>query len=497
MAGLFLFSLLGAQTITKGPYLIRPGYQNMIIRWEINDSVRCGVQYGTTPAVKHSAQAILRGVKNHGYLYEVTLSKLRPGTKYEYRVLLADSAAALHHFRTSRADEDSFNFVAMGDSRSNPDIFSGIVERVQKDNPAFIISMGDLVEKGGNYDQWGKFYFSETHDLTDHIPLVSTLGDHEGEGDDGELFRHFLLKEEPRRKQWFSFDYGTAHFISLDYRHADDREMINWFVKDISASNAQWKFVYFHRPVYNLGGHRSMWGRTAWPELFRRYKVDIVFAGHSHIYERFYPVRPEKEADSWPVTYITTGGAGAGLYDVSRSEYLAAAESVNHYIYLSIVQNVLQLRAIRNDGSVLDSLKMVKVHGRYSDDYLRQVKAQEGLNLQTMFMKAATFSFNYLPFEKYAAPVSLRLKSELDEDIPFTIRLSEESSKHYRMKPLSAILKGANTQSFVLEVYSKSAMTVSGWGDLRPSLRLKVTYRYKGKEITILGGPADYWPDVY
>jgi len=497
VVSLFLFSFLQAQHITKGPYLIKPGNEKIIVRWETNDSLNCSLLYGITQITKHSSPAILRGVKNDGYLYEAKLNELNPGTKYNYQVLLADSATGLHHFKTSRVDQDSFTFAAIGDSRSNPDIFSRIVNGIQKKNPDFIISMGDIVETGSDYKQWNKYYFSVAHNLIDHIPLISTLGDHETNGDDGELFRHFLLTNEMRDKQWFSFDYGTAHFISLDYRHPNDPEMINWFIRDISGSNARWKFVYFHRPVYNLGGHRSMWGREVWPELFRKYKVDMVFAGHSHIYERFYPVRPEKKSDSWPVTYITTGGAGADLYDVTNSEYLAVAESVNHYIYISIVNNVLQLQAIRNDGSTLDSLKIVKEEGSYSKDYQQLVKAQEGLNIQTMFTKAATLTFNYLPFKKYTSPVVIKLKSNVDENIPFNIKLTPESSKYYQMEPLSAILKGPAAQTFTLKAYSKTKMTISGWGDLNPDLRLQLTYQYKGKTFTIISAPADYWPDVY
>jgi predicted phosphodiesterase len=55
-------------------------------------------------------------------------------------------------FKTYRNNQDRFTFVAMGDSRSNPDIFKKILDETVLENPDFIISMGDLVEGGGiNY----------------------------------------------------------------------------------------------------------------------------------------------------------------------------------------------------------------------------------------------------------------------------------------------------------------------------------------------------------
>ncbi len=96
------------------------------------------------------------------------------------------------------------------------------MEETEAEKPAFIISMGDLVEIGVNNNDWHEFYFPVVKDFVASIPLVSTLGDHETNGDNGELFRYFLRKDEPVDKQWFSFDFGNCHFISLDFRHPDD-----------------------------------------------------------------------------------------------------------------------------------------------------------------------------------------------------------------------------------------------------------------------------------
>ena len=486
-----------AQQITKGPYLLVPTEHEITIRWETDSKSDASLIYGKKNKLNKSATAKLRGVKEGFFLYEATIEKLRICTIYSYQIQIKNIDTKMHQFKTNCSNKSTFSFVAMGDSRSNPDIFSKIIENVVKDKPDMIISMGDLVETGGDFKQWNEFYFSVAKNLIDQVPLISTLGDHETNGDNGELFRHFMLTDETTDKQWFSFDYANAHFISLDYRHADNKEMIEWFINDISNSKAKWKFVYFHRPVYNFGGHRSMWGQEIWSELFHKYKVDIVFAGHSHIYERFFPVVDKNIPDSWPVTYITTGGSGAGLYDVTKSNFLAIAESVNHYVDIKIDHHKLKLVAYRNDGSVLDHFEIEKKKQTHSNDYLDKSIDEKGLKLESMFMKKISFTLDYIPFRKYPAPVNIEFKSPVDQDIPFKVELLDDSSEYYKMESVSGVLKKHETMTFKINVFSKTTIEVGGWGDINPSLRLKLTYTYKGKEYIIVGGSANYWPDAY
>jgi len=493
----FTFALtINAQQITKGPYLLVPTDKSVTIRWETDGNMKGNLIYGKKNKLNKSKIAKLRGIKEGFYLYEATLENLRSCTTYNYQIKY-NKLGSIHHFKTNCPNKDTFSFVAMGDSRSNPAIFSKILKNIEKDRPEIMISMGDLVETGGDFKQWDEFYFSIAGKLIDQVPLISTLGDHETNGDNGELFRHFMMKGESVDKQWFSFDYYNAHFISLDYRHADNKEMIEWFVNDISKSKAKWKFVYFHRPVYNFGGHRSRWGQEIWAELFHKYNVDIVFAGHSHIYERFFPVVNKKEVNSWPVTYITTGGSGAGLYDVGKSDFLAVAESVNHFVHLNIDKNTLQLFTYRNDGSLLDSLEIKKKNKTHSKEYLDLAIDEEVLKIQSMFIAGIKFTLDHIPFRRYGAPVNLKFNSISDKDIPFAMELTKESSKYYKMEPVSGVLKSHDAMNIKISIFSKTTVNVSGWGSITPHLRLKLTYVYKGKEYTITGGPANYWPDIY
>ena len=493
----FLFNLGAfpafAQQVINGPYLVEPGDTNMVIRWELNKKADYYVEYGKD-TLKPQKQALhLRGSKYGGYLYEAQLRNLKPKTFYYYR-LAGPTGHAWHKFRTFGENQKKITFVAMGDSRSHPDIFKKVMEETDSVTPVFIISMGDLVESGGNYKQWHDFFFSVVKDYAGSTPIVSTLGDHEGSGDNGELFRYYLLENEPVDKQWFSFDYGIAHFISLDYRHPDDQEMIDWFINDITKHGKEWNFVFMHRPSYNFGGHRSSWGEGKWPELFSKYNIDIVFAGHSHIYERFFPVREDGKTNL--VTYITTGGAGAGLYQSVKNKFvLAQTESVNHFIVVKIDGNKLSLKAIRMDGTLLDALVIEKKKKGYNEAYEDQAVSMDVLNTMSSLNGAISNGLTTLPGYRYPARYELLLRSYIPEDIPFKVILDKSSADSYGMKPYSDTLKAGGKIDANLEITRSKDITISRWNEITPEIRLDLIYEYNSQKDTIPGKALDYWPE--
>jgi len=482
-----------AQKVLAGPWLVRPCDTAMTLRWELGERRDNYVgEYGRDTAKVRRQNLQLRGSREGGYLYEARLHKLRPGTKYYYR-LSGLQGGPWHRFRTDDPRIKKFSFVAMGDSRSNPGIFSKIMQGTEEARPDLIISMGDLVGDGGSYEQWHSYYFQVVEEVASTVPLVSALGDHEGENDNGALFRYFLCDREPVDSLWFSFDYGDAHFISLDYRHPEDPAMIRWFEKDIASAHKKWNFVFMHRPSYNLGGHASAWGRDLWPSLFEKYGVDIVFAGHSHIYERFYPARPEGTPDGTAVTYITTGGAGAGLYEsVSIPSVLAFARSVNHFVDIHIDKDVLEMKTIDMDGKVIDRFRIVKKKGKKVFD--DKVISDELLNTVTGFNSAISGGLSAIPLRYHPAWYELEMRSWSSRKIPYTVCLTRESAETYSMDPYTDTLEPGTERKIFLKILRKKEVTVSPWGSITPELRLMIIYEYGGVRDTIVGRAVEYWP---
>ena len=65
-----------------------------------------------------------------------------------------------------------------------------------------------------------------------------------------------------------------------------------WLEKElpkVNRSETPWLFVLVHSPLYNSYNNHYMEGETmrvVYEPWFVQYKVDMVFAGHVHAYER-------------------------------------------------------------------------------------------------------------------------------------------------------------------------------------------------------------------
>jgi predicted phosphodiesterase len=431
-----------------------------------------------------------------GYLYEANISKLKTGKTYFYQVRSEKVSSRINTFKAGVKSNQGFSFVVLGDSRSKPHVFKAIAKQVNEIDPALIVANGDLVAKGGNHNHWQTQFFDVAKDMINHIPFVTAVGDHESDevdGDEAILFTHYLFPEKDHLKLWYSYDVGDAHFIFLDWRYPFNEEMIQWFKEDVKESDKLWKFVIMHRPAYNLGGHRVAWGKDVWPELFRENKIDIVFAGHSHLYERFYPLRPMSKPDAWPVTYITTGGAGASLYEAIENPSMAYTKSVNHFLRVDIHKGKLGLKAIGIDGEVLDSISWEKKKGKINAEYLKLVKPQEEMDIINVFNGPISQRMDRLPMVEVPYEPVLKLQSvNIKEDIEFTIRLEETSKGNYKMESVSGILKAGEEMDIKLKIFGRSTLTVSKWGDLQPKLRLITDYKTKTYSGKIIGKILEY-----
>jgi hypothetical protein len=94
----------------------------------------------------------------------------------------------------------------------------------------------------------------------------------------------------------FSFDYGNAHWTVLDANATVDwtnHELQEWVASDLAAAKgATWRFVSFHQPGFNSSKTHfdEQYMRILAP-VFEAGKVDVVFSGHVHNYQRSYPLR--------------------------------------------------------------------------------------------------------------------------------------------------------------------------------------------------------------
>jgi len=313
------------------------------------------------PGVKTARGSSTAFVSNIGpyRAHSVALTALEPGTRYAYRVGDGSSEgwSETNTFLTPPASPESLVVAILGDSRNRMDVWGNIVNRAAAFDPAFIVTTGDLVSNGEDFTHWDP-WFHEADAVFKKTPFMTTPGNHERESPN-----YYLSFEMPRnapahlQEKCFSFDVGQTHWISLNTQ-VDLAPQTAWLEEDLRKNTKPWVFVFLHRPAYAAhasrgDGNRDV--REAWGGLFDQYGVDVVWQGHDHYYHRSKPIRAARVVPEGrgPI-YITTGGAGAPLYQMKPNQYTEVGEITDHFCMMTLRGNHCEVVVYRADGSVAD-----------------------------------------------------------------------------------------------------------------------------------------------
>lgn len=378
-----------------------------------------------------------------------------PATPFEYRVAQDGTTEFAATSTTGKTTGQPIRFVVFGDSGvdSQPQKDAALVAYEQK--PDFIVVTGDLVYPAGQIEdyrtKWFPIYNADTADkrygapLMRSIPIIGVPGNHDTDVAGNDLARdlktfpdgmaYFLNWQQPLngpplksgdkntpglvgsdeakaafRKNAgaayplmcnFSFDYGDTHWLVLDanfYSDWNDPALRSWAESNLKkASKAKWRFVAFHQPGFTSDPMFATDQRMrVLAPLFEKYKVDMVFNGHVHHYERSCPIRFQPGANvSLPdckpkmvpgelkmdksfdgvtrtvpdgTIYLITGGGGAKLFGQEEEDspqkwqpftakYIADTHSIT---ICDINNNTLTVRQLTTDGKEVDRFQVTK-----------------------------------------------------------------------------------------------------------------------------------------
>ena len=126
--------------------------------------------------------------------------------------------------------------------------------------------------------------------------------------------RHEIGINNANEGIFFEAHYESSLFVMLDAQHTD--RMANQdrlLAMALSNSRAQFKFVFWHDPVYPCwadSAHPPFGTGLAWVDIAERMGVDVVFNGHSHVYSRSCPKYQGSCKDDG-VVYVETGSLGS------------------------------------------------------------------------------------------------------------------------------------------------------------------------------------------
>jgi 3',5'-cyclic AMP phosphodiesterase CpdA len=162
----------------------------------------------------------------------------------------------------------------------------------------FVLMLGDNIYGGHNPADYHKKFELPYKPLLDAgVQFYGSLGNHDSTTE--RFYKPFNMNGQP----YYTYKRGNVQFFVLDTNYMKP-EQVSWLQKELQNSRADWKICYFHHPLYSSGSFHgaSTELRLSLEPLFVKYGVQVVFAGHEHVYER---TKPQNG-----ITYFTEGAAG-------------------------------------------------------------------------------------------------------------------------------------------------------------------------------------------
>ena len=400
--GVFVSTQIPRASFLVKPYLQYGTKNSMVILWETQTPATTRVEYGESrlgdSAPNLSESVVLDGSRT---MHEVVIDGLKPETKYFWRVVseldTGERLVSGHStFRTNVNDSTAFSFLLYGDSQSNPEVWKRVADLGWSERPNFAVLAGDLVDRGGNIDDWLVEFFPPANQLMRRVPIYTVLGNHE---DDDPNYYKYMHNPEP---EWrYTFTYGNAQFFMIDTNRPVEpgSEQYEWLEEELAKSTATWKIAIHHHPPYSSeeNDHGNSWvGSTTYGTharnlvpLYEHYGVDLCLFGHVHMYERTLPLLDGRVNQKNGVIYINSGGAGGGLEDFAptRSWFTAKVRSAHHYGYFVIHDNAVMFQAIDEQGRMFDSFQLEKTGTRLAQSRVMKPAPPQIDNEGTLFLE--------------------------------------------------------------------------------------------------------------
>ena len=190
---------------------------------------------------------------------------------------------------TLPAAANSLKFAAIGDNGSGNREQYEVANQMAQFHGKFpfdrVIMLGDNIYGGqGASDLVKKFSEPYKALLDAGVKFYASLGNH-----DEPTNRNYPLWNMGG-EFYYTYAAKNVRFFALDSNKVDQKQLA-WLENALKSAQEDWKICYFHHPLYSDGGtHGSAVDvRVVFEPLFVTYGVNVVFAGHDHIYERITP----------------------------------------------------------------------------------------------------------------------------------------------------------------------------------------------------------------
>lgn len=243
--------------------------------------------------------------------YSVTVDNLKIGNVY-YRIIYIENGKEIKtpvYKLKLRNTNDNLKFMIFTDSQgmvktdyeSFEKVFDSAIDREK--NFDFIVHLGDFVDDGNNEKHW-KWVLNS--DCWRNNTAVVLAGNHDARksavalksGVENSVVSHFNFKNAPKQNFskgiYYSFVYSDVTFVVLNtntsHENGIDKKQYNWAISVLKNAKTKWKIIFTHKSPYSNGPHHKDLDvkniSKQIIDLCYYGEVDLVFAGHDHVYAR-------------------------------------------------------------------------------------------------------------------------------------------------------------------------------------------------------------------
>jgi 3',5'-cyclic AMP phosphodiesterase CpdA len=346
---------------------------------------------GTAFAIEHN-----RGlpVTHH---HSVRFEGLEPDTLYAYRVQGAEGQWSEWLQTRTAPRSGPLRFIYLGDAQNGLDShWPRVIRQAFQTAPdaRFILHAGDLVNRGSRDLEWAH-WFRAGGFIHGMVPAIPVAGNHEYEqigNSEAERRRmlsimwrpQFRLPAEPDLPAELQETAYTVRYsrdlqvFVLDSNAQDMSQQAAWLDAGLAASDARWRIVTMHHPIYSSGRERDNASRreVLLPVLLR-HRVDLVLQGHDHTYARGTvaeegqtPARQAATESGAIATMFVNSVSGSKQYEFSATGWDQYAptgvtldrrgENTQFYQVIGIDGDALHYAAYTADGALYDEALLHK-----------------------------------------------------------------------------------------------------------------------------------------
>ncbi|XP_075674140.1 purple acid phosphatase-like [Castanea sativa] len=280
-----------------------------------------------------------------GFIHHTTIRNLKFNTKYYYVVGIGHTTRQFWFVTPPEVGPDvPYTFGLIGDLGQSYDSNTTLTHyELNPQKGKTVLFVGDLSyadnypnHDNNRWDSWGRFVERSVA----YQPWIWTAGNHEidyepsiGETKPFKPYSHRyhvpFKASNSTAPFWYSIKRASAYIIVLSSYSAYGKytPQYKWLEEELPKVNrteTPWLIVLMHSPWYNSYNYHFLEGETmrvmyeAW---FVKYKVDVVFAGHVHAYER-----SERVSN---IAYNVVNGICTPVKDQSAPVYITIGDGGN------------------------------------------------------------------------------------------------------------------------------------------------------------------------